>query len=323
MFDPKKAGEEADRMIAELNQPAQAEDQPSTEEAITTQDIDTTEGTTEVAVSQESQPAPQNDSALAELKKQLDAAEQRWKVLQGMIDKKDSEIENMRTLFAQMQAAPPAEDQGVKVDTLDFQTQKDAFGEDWVDMVTNVSAKIAAKVVRDELSKFKPSMDKMEQSVADVQQTTGDIAYDRFTSALTAKVNDWEQLNTDQGFLNWLNQVDEFVGVQRLALLRDAFSKFNAGRVAKFFAAYKDEAGLNTPVDAAPAAPKPDVRQFVTPSKSRTPPPPSDQSSAKQWSRADISRLYDDKMRGKITQSKFEELERDLFKAQREGRVAA
>ncbi len=107
MFDPKKAGEEADQLIASLNQPP-AEDQGTTEDAIpANQDIDTTEGTTEVAVSQESQPEPQRDDAALEvIKKQLDAAEQRWKVLQGMIDKKDSEIEQMRQLFAQMQATP-------------------------------------------------------------------------------------------------------------------------------------------------------------------------------------------------------------------------
>ena len=325
MFDPKKAGEEADQLIASLNQPP-AEDQGTTEDAIpANQDIDTTEGTTEVAVSQESQPETQRDDAALEvIKKQLDAAEQRWKVLQGMIDKKDSEIEQMRGLFAQMQSAPQAEDQGVKADKLDFSKESDEFGADWVAAIERVASAVADRSIKLALAQFKPqSVQKLESDVASVQRSVADSAYDRFTSNLTTKVADWEQLNTDPGFLGWLNQIDDFVGVDRLSLLRDAFSKADAGRVARFFNAYKDEAGLTKQAEPAPQ-PAANVTKFVSPGKSsRSSAAKVESGSSKQWSRADISRLYDDKMRGKITQSVFEEQERDLFNAQREGRVAA
>ena len=325
MFNPKKAGEEADQMIASLNQPP-AEDQGTTEDAIpANQDIDTTEGTTEVAVSQESQPETQRDDAALEvIKKQLDAAEQRWKVLQGMIDKKDSEIEQMRQLFAQMQSAPQAEDQGVKADKLDFSKESDEFGADWVAAIERVASAVADRKIQLALSQFKPqSFQKLESDVAAVQKSVADSAYDRFTSNLTSKVADWEQLNTDPGFLGWLNQIDEFVGVDRLTLLRDAFNKADAGRVARFFNAYKDEAGLNKQAEPAPQQTA-DVKKFVAPGKSsRSNAAKVESGSSKQWSRADISRLYDDKMRGRISQAVFEEQERDLFKAQREGRVAA
>jgi hypothetical protein len=41
------------------------------------------------------------------------------------------------------------------------------------------------------------------------------------------------------------------------------------------------------------------------------------------WTRPEIAKLYDDKMAGRISQAEFDKLEADIFKAQRENRIAA
>lgn len=338
MFDPKKAGEEANRMIAELNQSRQAApEQPPVEEqvadagdAITT-DIDTSAVTP-------AQPTPQPpsatpDPALAELKRQLDAADQRWKVLQGMIDKKDEELEQMRVLFAQMQSQPPAAPAPAPTASFPFTDEDREVNGETIDIAIRAATYVATKIVKEELAKLAPVLDQVEQNVTTVKKSSAQMAYDRFIDSLTAKVSDWESLNSDAGFLNWLNEVDELTGVARLALLRDAFSKYDATRVAKFFVAYKKETGLDsapatTEAPAAPAAEQPSVadpKKFVAPGKSRaaTTPKVDSGNAGKQWTRAEIAKLYDDKMKGKISPKDFESLERDLFKAQREGRIAA
>ena len=329
MFDPKKAGEEADTLITSLNQPPKVEDQAGTDDAIAVEDIDTTEAVA-AAASPPAAPEPAPDvPALSELKRQLDAAEQRWKVLQGMIDKKDDELEQMRILFAQMgNATAAAEPTAPAAELITAQDRTD-FGDIPVlvqRMATQIATTIATKIVSDELAKFKPTMDKLEVGVATANKQVGDTAYEQFTARLADKVEDWETLNTNPGFLAWLDKIDEFAGVSRLTLIRDAFSHLNVGRVAKFFSAYKDEAGIGAPAAAAaePAPPPADVRKFVAPGKSKATPGKVDNgANTKQWSRADISKLYDDKMKGRISQTQFEEQERDLFKAQHEGRVAA
>lgn len=320
MFDPKKAGEEADRMIAALNQPAQAEDQAGAEDAITTEDIDTSEGTTEVAVAHEPSPVATNDATLAELKRQLDAAEQRWKVLQGMIDKKDADLENMRVLFAQMQAAGSSSDAGAQ-QSLVTDEDRSNYGADYIDLISRVATSVAQREVQNVLASMAPTMKQMESNVSDVRKSAAQLLQERFMDTLNTKVGDWEVLNTDAGFLAWLDEMDKFTGVQRIALLRDAFAKQDVERVAEFFISYKQVAGINNAAASAPRTAE--VKRFATPSKSKASTVQSDSTTPKQWSRADISTLYDDKMRGRISQAAFEELERDLFKAQREGRVAA
>src|SRR5262245_25559060 len=60
---------------------------------------------------------------------------------------------------------------------------------------------------------------------------------------LDQHVPNWRQINTDEGFHNWLLQSDTFSGVIRDRLLKDAARAGDASRVANFFRAYLAAAG--------------------------------------------------------------------------------
>jgi hypothetical protein len=346
MFDPKKLGEEADQMIQELNQKIDAAAQPASEEqsgepteAIAQEVVDaqpddqgvesTAQSVEQGAV--EATDAPASSAELELLKKQVEASEQKWRVLQGMINKKDDEIESLRALFAQINAAPQGEataEPARRVEDLVTKKDVDDYGSDLVDFVRRAAQSVlAAEMARLE-TRLQGEVDKLRSSVSVVEQTSVKAAQDVFFDSLTKRVPDWKALNTDPTFLAWLSEVDPFAGTPRLQLLQNAVGSGDAERASMFFSTYKAMTQPAEPV-AAPApqvadaaAQRSKVERFVSPGKSKG-------STAKVegdkpvWTRAAIARLYDDKMAGKISAKKFEEFERDIFAAQQEGRIAA
>ena len=328
MFDPKAAGEEADKMIQALNQPQDATGE--TQEAPKVED-QTAESTDAIVqdepLSNDDQGVPttsdntRNDDTsqkLEALAKQAEAAEQRWKVLQGMIDKKDGEIETLRALLAQISSNPQttAED---KPQNLLTSNDVDSFGDDLIDLVKRGSL----SVLQSELPKFfndiNARLAKLEGSVQGVEQVTAKNAQDMFFEALQSKVPDWQTLNTDQGFLGWLNEEDQFTGASRIELLQHAFGKQDVNRTATFFLEYKR-------LFAAPEASEPKenkVAKLVSPGKTKAASARVDTGSKRTWTRAEIGKLYSDKREGRISAKQFEEFERDIFAAQADGRIAA
>jgi hypothetical protein len=335
-FDPKKAGEEADQLIQKLNQiggdePASTEHQTAEEDgAIATAAVDQGVAPTGAEATPASGSA---DDPIKGLSEELRVANQRWKVLQGMLDRKDEEITNMRTLLAQLsqqqtaqaQAAQPAAPEGPVV------TDKDRkeFDADLIDLMT----RIAGGEVRRALAEFQNSMDgklgELRSSVEGVTTVTNRTAQEIFFESLSAAVPNWEQVNVDPAFLNWLQVADPFTGQKRLDLLTAAYQEMDARRTAAFFVTFAKETGTATaaptPTATAPAAPaagKRSVSSLVTPGKSKATPPAASENG-KIWTRAEISKLYDDRMRNAISSSEFDKLEADLFRAQTEGRIAA
>ena len=119
-----------------------------------------------------------------------------------------------------------------------------------------------------------------------------------------------------------MSEEEGLSGRTRLELLNTAYSSSDLVRTAKFFTAFRE---LNAKAPVTAQAPVVDnVTKLVSPGKSRSAPAQTSVAAEKTiWTQSDISRLYDDKRNNRITQAQFDEYERDLFAAQREGRLAA
>lgn len=265
---------------------------------------------TEPAADIQTQDTGEIDRLTAELEK----SEQRYKSLMGMINKRDSENDSLRQLVAQLtqkiDALSKPEQAPAKTQLVTDDDIKE-FGVDMIDVVRRT----AREIVEAELGKLKGSVagdiKQLTEQVNTVADVTVKTAQERFNDALTGQVADWESINIDPKFIAYLQENDWLEG------LNAAYAAGDLANTAKFFLRYKSSLAPVAP--PAPAA-KPDA--FVAPGKSRsTPPPQSD--GGRQWTPADINKLYDDQSRGKISEAEFNKLEADLFKAQREGRFAA
>lgn len=325
----KRAAEEADRMIAELNQQRQAEaqaaqggadaeNQPDTTEAIAASQADEVVDQTDVGVQATSTPQV-SDSELASLRKEVEAANQRWKVLQGMIDKKDAEVDNMRALLAQLSQKAETQKDEAKSPRVTDEDKETLENLDLLAPVTNIVNEVFDARIREVMAKLA----KLEQSINGVGEMTAKTSAEMFDDALTRQVSNWRQVNTDPAFIAWLQEEDGFTGKTKLDLLTDAYSTGNLARTVRFFKAYEEVTGQATAPEVTPAK-KDNVTKLIAPGKSRgAATPPVQANNSQIWSKDDISRLYDDKRNGRITQEEFDKYERDLFKAQGEGRIAA
>ena len=143
-----------------------------------------------------------------------------------------------------------------------------------------------------------------------------------FWAELSTKVPNWRDINADQGFLDWLMEVDPLTGVSRQSYLEDAQRSMDVYRVANFFNAWQGNVGQQ--VAQPPRSAASDLDKQVAPGRSRNGSGPATQQ-AKMYSREDISKFFDDVRKGTYRGKEVERdrIERDIFAAQRENRIVA
>jgi hypothetical protein len=125
----------------------------------------------------------------------------------------------------------------------------------------------------------------------------------------------WRALNEDPGFLAWVGQKHEFSGRPLVELMRDAFDRGDAHRVAHFFSAYL--AG-QLPARQRTAERLPLEARHNTTLRS------ADLAPRRSWRREEIAAFYRDVAAGKYDNDEAEKLriEREIVAAARERRIA-
>jgi len=147
-------------------------------------------------------------------------------------------------------------------------------------------------------------------------------------AALSNAVPDWETINVDPRFVQWLAQPDLFSGQTRKVLIDNAYNSGDAARTIAFFRAYKNE---QTVVDQQPG-----TRTFQTDTAERLPladlavpgrgrsvsSPAPGAPESRIWTAAEVNAFYRDKQRGRWNgrEADADRLERDIIAASSEGR---
>ena len=247
----------------------------------------------------------------------LQKADNRWKTLDGMIRAQNQQIENYQQLLANVPAAdsqPPAGQSGGAPTTF-TQSDVDQFGEDWVEFVHRV----AKEIVRAEVGRLSTDMAGLKGTVEQQQRTVAVTAQERFEMKLDELAPGWRKYDADDKFIDWLrasrvNSAGFSQGVESLDHIA----------VAEVFNAY---AQLTAPSPAAANAQGKRQRQLeaqVSPGKSRqSPPAVSADTAEKNWTLSEIRSAYARQTNRdtRLPRNEFSALERDISKAQKDGRV--
>ena len=191
----------------------------------------------------------------------------KYKTLQGVFTAEqgrwNAEKKVLETRLAALeQAAKPTQAPAPAPQTAKLVTDKDVetYGPELMDVIKRQATEMAQEIVAQKMAELKPQLDQTREQVSNVSAQVYKTHEERFYGELSKDVPDWEQVNTDQRWLDWLAQVDELSGVPRQAYLDNASQQLDHKRVAKLFKTFKDAAGLNPPAEpAAPAPAKPAI----------------------------------------------------------------
>jgi cell division protein FtsB len=186
---------------------------------------------------------------------------------------------------------------------------------------------------------FVPEVETLKQRIARLesgQQAVGKVVettqkrglYD----TLYEVVPQWKQINHSPAFIQWLGNLDPYSGRPRQELLSDAFTRHDSNRVVNFFQGFLSEVTGNPQTSQArtPSAPppangsgsgRPSLEDFVAPGRARS--VPQAMSPEKPvYTQAWIAKFSDDKRKGlwRGREAEAEQIERDIYQAQHEGR---
>jgi hypothetical protein len=306
----KEQAEKANQMIEGLKVvPQETENAPETE--------------TEVAVEQpvedqgvaSSQPSTTDESEpSADFREQAELWEQRYRSLDGMIKSRDRQIQQLHDLLAgmqQMTQQKPAE-QDAETPILTKKDEED-FGAELVDM--------ARRAAREEFRSLKADIareiNELRNNLTNVTEVTQGTVQDRFEAQLDNFTEKrWRILDSDTKFIEWLKarparQKTFIAGVQEQ----------DATTVADFFNEYAALANQQREQAEVPKnTRKTELEKQVAPGKSKSVSAPDSQASSKKiWTRTEIAQAYSNKKQYKADE--FQQMERDIATAQREGRV--
>lgn len=248
------------------------------------------------------QPEPEPSAQPVQPEAVIKAAEEdyeaKYKVLKGKYDKEVPELASQVTFLIKKvgaleaalaeketpQSAPnpepapapapePAKDLSSDPKVKYFQTEYPDIYEG-TDILVQARAKEIAKVL------FKEEFEKLNQRLKAVEQGQVQKTKESFYEALNKAHPNWEQIQASPEFSEFIRQPDEFSGVPRFQLLKDAYNKLDAGRAIRFFDVFLNKTGSpasSTPSATASITPAPAPSVTPAPSKveARVAPPRS------------------------------------------------
>ncbi len=214
-----------------------------------------------------------------------------------------------------------------------------SFGADLIDVMR--------RVVREELHPHMQRLAPVSQRVAQVEQTVKGVSekvvqndQQKFMTYLAEHAPNWNELNTNEDFLSWLDQVDPYTGSKRQDLMDQAANALDGPRVVAFFKGFQNEhAAVSPPAGSAPPAPPAapaataqpaatpnPLDRFVAPGAARAGAAGTPNEAQKRiWTAAEINdfnmRRESFVRRGKKVPDNLVQMEREIAAAAAEGRV--
>jgi len=338
----QKQSEDVQALYKELNkETAEAtagldsgEKVPEEKQAETTTEVPVEENSTATSDSVEKQATESEaeEHSTADTKEEKDTWEQKYKTLQGMYNKEvpslsaenrqlNGRVSQLETLLGDLnkkeepvQEAPveklitedDVKEYGDSIDVMRRAAKEEVAGE--LARVTQLEAEIA---------KLKGVVPQVQQ----VQQQQKTSSEKQFWDTLNHEVPNWNEINSDQDFQSWLLEIDPLTGITRQTYLEDAQRKLDVSRVVNFFKAFGKDIGKDDNARGKGSTQSAELQKQVAPGRGRAGQPVS--NDGKTYTPKDIEKFFKDVRTGKYKGRDDERnrMERDIFAAQREGRI--
>lgn len=309
--------EEAERIEAQLANPA-SEPAPEPPQAPETEPKQDGQAQNEGVITQEAVVEPPAEPKAPDWKHKFESLQGKYNAevprLHAQLRDMGQQLQTLQAKLEQVATQPPPQAPQTPLVT---DSDREAFGPDLVDLIERVTASKAAEFAAEKAA-LEQKIAKLEGQLSTVSERQGVSDQDRFWATLAAQVPDWAEINQNEAFLAWLNEVDPVYGLPRQAALDSAGANLDAVRAAAVFNAFK---ALQAPPKPA-AKPANDLQRQVAPTRSRAQSAPADAGQEKQiYTAAQIEHFYDQWRRGHISDEDAVRIDADINAAVAEGRI--
>lgn len=262
---------------------------------------------------------------------------QKYRVLKGKYDSEipslqrqvgdaNARLQQMQELLAQMQSREqeaPRASSAREIAKRISPEEIDEYGADLIDLI----GRKAEEVVENRFGELRGQLSKIDKTVGGVSEEITQNKKQKVFAKLDDEVEDWQTLNVDPAFLQWLSAPDPFSGIRRGELLTKAFDTADADRVVRFFKSFLNEhAAVQSAATrgSQPGTPKVAADRLVSPGKSRANKAPAGtQDDKRVYAEQDVAAFYAAVNRGEYRKNPEEKqrIEEAIFRAMKEGRV--
>ena len=264
---------------------------------------------------------------------------QKWRTLQGMYNAEvprlhaqnremQTRMQQMEQLLATMSASRTQQPtQQVQAPVLVTEEDKAEYGES-IDMMRKVSREELIPVAQ-EIAAIKRILAQLQTNVVpqvqNLAQRQALSAEQQFWADLTKAVPNWRTVNDNDAFQNWLLDIDPLSGISRQTILDDAQRNLDVARVVNFFRTWNEMNGAaDVAQDTNRKASASELERQVAPGRGRNTGTPTG-GNAKTYSPEDITKFFTEVRQGRYKgrEAERDRIERDIFAAQREGRIVS
>jgi hypothetical protein len=288
---------ENEKTVTDQNETEMSGSQAPIEEQIADIEVDENGGDGVEQSAEQGAATPQKDARYYE---------DRLRVIQGMLNKRNAEFAELKGMVSQLEKADQSQP---KQATNRFSPK---FREEYGEEFANEIASGVRSEFMDIIAQHKAEMEQMRQSV---NRESNDAVFWLKVDKLCPGASDLQD-DPPESFLAWLEQSVPMTGMSRKQIGINAVSRGDAATVAELFGSYMAAVGKasKTPADA--------VARQVMPAGS---PARQTQSTAKKptYTEAQIDKFWSDKMAGKYSgdPDKAQKIEAQIELAYKEGRV--
>lgn len=235
-------------------------------------------------------------------------------------------IQNLQGVIATMQTAPAPASQIPDLDAEKLITPEEAndYGEDFLKVVGKKAREELAPVIKG----YQAKIAELEQKLNGVSGAVQQSSQEKLLSKLDENMPKWRELNTNEGFLEWLRLPDPYSGAIRHDMLKAAYAQGNPSRVLAFFKGFLAEEAAVAPAGAEPdpkatTVNKVPLETLAAPGRAKTAASAPAPAEKPIITRAQIAAFYADLAAGKYRGRDAEKnrAETMIFEAQRDGRI--
>ena len=261
---------------------------------------------------------------------------QKYRTLQGMYNAEvprlhqqnkdlNGRVQQLEQLLASISSQPAKQqEQSVAAEKYITETDMSEYG-DSIDVMRRVSREELTPVAQ-RIAKIEKMLEQMQTSVVpkleNVAKQQAVSSEQRFWADLTAAVPNWREVNDSKEFQAWLLETDPLSGYTRQTYLEQAQNALDVNRVAQFFNVWLGSTGKTSAAQSNRRTVSSELEKQVAPGRARGAGAQS-KGEAKKYTTEDIRQFFKDSAGGKYKgrEAERDRIERDIFLAQREGRI--